>query len=137
MRKLTLLMILTVFLFGCDKKDKADGAVALSGTPEVVPGVYRTDEVVQNDYRDYNAKETIYSELHLKGKDEGDSAVYIAFRNGKELSRRTGVFAAKHHGFLLSRPNDEKPTRHAVVDVTPTSFKMKVGSQGFEFKKID
>lgn len=135
MRKFTLLMLGLVFLFGCDKKEK--DAKSAANAVVVQPGVYRTDKVVQTSYRDYNAKETIYSELYLKNSAQGDSAVYIAYRDGKELSRRSGVFSAKHQGFLLSRQGDENPTRHAVVDVTPESFKMKVGSQGYVFKKVD
>lgn len=128
-RLCTILLFLLVGLLACkpsENKNKQRLGDAVSD------GTYRTAEITQPDFTEYNATEKVFSELIV----EGDFATYIAYKNGRERSRKTGKWDARQRSFFLAREGQTPPDRHAVVDITPDTFRMQVGRQGFDFRRV-
>lgn len=133
--RLALVFVLSLSLLACESKDvpKTQGGIAVSTADAyVAPGLYRTEKVVQPSFRDYNAKETVYSEVLL----EGSKVMYIAYRDGKESNRREGTYEPKAHAFLFVNQGSGEYDRSVVAEVKPESFRMKHGRLVLEFKRV-
>lgn len=126
-------LVTFLLIMSCKQKDDKKTISLLSDIPVVKEGVYQTQAVIQPSFRDYNAKEKVQSKLKL----QGDQVVYEAYRDDKIVSVKKGTYDPRHKSFFLGKEGQPKPERHALTDITDTSFTMKMGRQGYHFKKTN
>lgn len=131
-----LIPLAAVLLFvACESKDapKTEGAIAISTADAfVTPGLYRSEKITQTSFRDYNAKETVFSEVKL----EGDKVTYISYRDDKEISRKVGTYDPKHHAFLFLNQGTGENDKDMVAEVSAAGFKLKHGRLVHNMKRV-
>lgn len=135
MIKLIILSILFIGLFACksEPKDKPEGGIEITtADPAPESGLYRTTKVVQTSFRDYNAKEEVYSEVEISET----KVIYRGYRDGKEITRKEGSYEHRKHAVQFLSESSGEYEYDIVANVTPQGFKMKHGRQVLVLTKV-
>lgn len=116
-----------------NKEAPAAGGIAISNKDmQVQVGTYRTEVVEQTSYRDYNAKEKVFSEIIVAQ----DSVTYIAYRDNEVVNQKKGSYDVRAHAFLFYNEGTGENDKNLVAEVTPESFSLKYSRKLLHLKKV-
>ncbi len=123
-------------IFSCKLENKEAppaGGISISNKDlQVQEGTYRTEVVEQTSYRDYNAKEKVFSEIIL----EKDSVTYIAYRDNEVVNKKKGFYDVRAHAFLFYNEGTGENDKNLVAEVTAESFSLKYSRKLLHLKKV-